>query len=153
MNSEIIINLADSLAWPIIVLIILFTLRQQLSKLLDRLSTLKAGSVEMQLHEQISAQDLNKEQLQKISKLSVGELDLFLLASFSENIGFNYQTTIPREIFLRRLRSLQNAGLLEILDDGDNGENVRHNLTENGRTLRQLIITSSTQLLRKSASE
>ncbi|GAC33705.1 hypothetical protein [Paraglaciecola polaris] len=150
MNSEIIAALVADLAWPLVVLIVLYVLRTEISKMLSRLSTLKAGNVEMQLHEQISAQDLSVEQLHKLSKLSVGELDLFLLVSFSENIGFTYQTTIPREIFMRRLKALEDAALLEILKNYE-GDNIRHNLTESGRTLRQLVITSSTQLLRMSA--
>jgi hypothetical protein len=150
--KEITLSLINNFSWPLVVLVCLFTMKKEISKLLSRLNTFKAGSVELQMSEQLQAQGLSKEQLVTLGELSVDELDLFLLASFSENIGFTYKTSLPHEIFRKRLTALEKAGLFEDLQPNDNDNSIMHNLTPMGKTVRVLLLNGSIQLLRRSLS-
>ncbi|MGI2002419.1 hypothetical protein [Shewanella frigidimarina] len=150
--KEITLSLINNFSWPLVILVCLFTMKKEISKLLSRLNTFKAGSVELQMSEQLHAQGLTKEQLITLGELSVDELDLFLLASFSENLGFSYQTTLPPEIFKKRLLALAKAGLFEDLETDDGSSKIMHNLTPMGKTVRVLLLNGSIQLLRRSVN-
>lgn len=145
---EIFHLLIDIFSWPLVFLICFFFLRKELRNLLSRLKGLKAGTVELQLTEQLHAQGLPKQQLKSITSLSADEIDLFLLVSFTEHLGFNYSTPLPPEVFKKRLIRLQEAGLLEITNPEDPGTNIRHNILPLGLRLRALLISGAAQILR-----
>ena len=149
--NEIVLSLIEHFSWPLVLLVCFFFLRKELSALLGRMKGFRAGAVEIQLTDQLHAQGLPKEQLETIASLSADELDLFLLVSFTEHVGFNYSTGLPPEVFKKRLLRLQEAGLLELLNPEDSGSNLRHNITPLGRRVRALLIGSSAQLLRGAA--
>lgn len=151
--KEIIIASIAHFSWPLVFIIAIFMLRTPICALLQRVNAFKAGSVELQLQETLSTQNLSEKQIAQINKLTVDELDLFLLASFSENIGFNYQTPMPPETFKRRMQSLENAGLLEILNPDDDGKNIRQNVTETGKHVRSVILNGATKILHNSAAQ
>jgi hypothetical protein len=145
---EIVQSLIEHFSWPLVVLLFMASFRSDLQAVLSRLKGLKAGSIELQLNEQLHAQGLTKQQLGSITSLTADELDLFLLVSFTEHVGFNYQTGLPQEVFKSRLLRLQEADLLQVLNPEDPGTNVRHNVTPLGRRLRAMLIGGSAQLLR-----
>ncbi len=83
-----------------------------------------------------------------VTSLSADEVELFLLVSYTDNLGFNYTTGLPPEVFKARLVRLRDSGLLEISNPEDPGTNIRHSITPLGRRVRAMLIGGTTQLLR-----
>ncbi|QKE63303.1 hypothetical protein HNE05_07985 [Aquipseudomonas campi] len=146
--NEIILKLVEFSSWPIVVLIAAYLLRDPIKKLISRFNGIRAGDIEIQMRQQMHAQSLTEEQLEKISVLSTDEIDLFLLVSFTEAIGFNYTVPIPKNILHERLYYLEKLGLLKIYPPESEDAPIRHDCTPEGRRVRELIINGASQLVR-----
>ncbi len=146
---EIVQSFIEHGSWPLVAIIGFVLFGSPLRRMLLRIRGAKAGSVEVQFEEEVRDQRLTHEQLQNISSLTNEELELFLLVSFTEHEGFNYETPLPTEIFRHRIQKLSEAGLLDILNPDDTGANVRHNLTSAGNRFRALVVQSITRMLRE----
>ena len=146
--KEISLSLIQYSSWPIVALLCVLLLREELGAFLKRLRGFKAGSVEVQLSEQLHNQGLSKDQLKLIGELSADEIEMFLLASFTDYQGFKYSVPLSAEIFKKRIVKLQEAGLIQITNPEDPGTNLTHNTTPVGRRFRSLLINSTTRLVR-----
>jgi len=149
---EISIALIKHALWPLVVLLCVLMLRKQLAALLERMTGLKAGSVELQFKERIERQGFTPEQRTAFRNLSADELDLFLLVSFSDDKVFRYTTNMPFPTYRQRMLRLQEAGLLTLTNPDDPGTNLLHNLTPLGKRVRALIVDSTVSLLRDVSS-
>jgi hypothetical protein len=149
--KEIVLSFIEHSSWPLAVLVCVFLLRDELRKLIDRLRALRAGSVEFQLSEQLQTQGLSKDQLKSIVELSADELEMFLLASFTDYKGFRYSIPLPAETFKARMLALQQAGLIQIANPEDPGTNLIHNTTPLGRRFRSLLLNSTARLVKDAA--
>ncbi len=145
---ELLIAIIEHLSWPIVIIVFFLLLRKELSRLLSRVKGIKASDLELQFAEQIQVQGLSKEQLADVSSLTADEIELFLLVSFTEHQGFNYQTGLPPEVFKSKMEHLQKAGLIDLVNPDDPGVNLRHNITPLGNRVRAILINSSAQLVR-----
>ena len=145
---EIAIALIEHALWPLVVFLCVLMLRKQLAALLERMTGLKAGSVELQFKENIERQGFTPEQRVAFKNLSADELDLFLLVSFSDDNVFRYTTNMPFPTYRQRMLLLQDAGLLCLTNPEDPGTNLLHNLTPLGKRVRALIVDSTVGLLR-----
>lgn len=146
---DISLALITHAAWPLTTLICLFLLRKELSELISRLKGLKAGALELLMSEELHSTSLNESQLKAISNLSAEDIDLFLLVSYSEAIGFRYELPIPQEVFKTRMAILHETGLIEVLNSENPGTDIRHNITPMGFQVRSLLLRGSKQLLQK----
>lgn len=151
-REEIIHALIEHSSWPITLLVCLLLIRKELSNLLFRLKGFKAGTIELQMSDQLNAQGLPKKQFESITSLSADEIDLFLLVSFMDEDTFKYDIPIPSEVFKKRMHRLQEAGLIEIVNiknpENTTGVNITHKITPLGTRVRGLLIGSTAQLLR-----
>lgn len=145
---EILKAAIEHLSWPLTVLICVLLFQAELRALIRRLRGFKAGSIELQLHEQLAAQGISKEQLALLTSLSADDVELFFLVSYTDSVGFNYTTGLPPDVFKARLLSLRDSGLLDVSNPEDIGVNLRHNLTPLGCRIRAMLIGGATQLLR-----
>lgn len=134
-------------SWPIVTLIGLFLFKAQLGELVSNLRQLKAGSLEASFAETLNQQGFSEAQLKIINTLSPAEIDIFLLASFSDNKEFNYSTGLEATEFKKIMSRLQRAGLLEITNPEDPGTNIRHNTTPIGKSVRAMLLNGTTKLL------
>jgi hypothetical protein len=149
MDNSIILSLIEHSSWPIVLLVIVLILRPQIIELVKRLKSLRAGSIEMQIGEQLHNQGLTKKQLSKIGNLTNDEIEIFLLASSSDSAAFNYTVWLPADAYKNKIVSLEEAGLLQIVNPDDPGTNLRHNITPLGKRFRTLLINSAGRLLRE----
>lgn len=146
--KEIFLATIQYSSWPLALFLCFWFTRKEIRSLLGKIKGLKTGPLELQFSEQISAQGLTPEQLAPITELTADEIDLFYLVTFSEIPGFNYSVPFPAAILKKRLIKLEKAGLIEILNTEDPGEDIRHNPTSLGLRIRSALINSSAQLVR-----
>lgn len=149
--KEIALGLIQHSSWPIVALLAILLLRKDLTTLLRRLRVFRAGSIEVDLTEQLHTQGFTKAQLTALSKLSVEDTDIFLLVSFTDHPSFRYATGVEPSLFKSSLQRLQEAGLLQITNPDDPGTNILHELTPSGRRFRSLLVSSSAALVRQAA--
>lgn len=64
--NEIVLALIQHLSWPLVVLVVFVLSREELRGVISRLRGFKAGNVELQLSDQLQAQGLPKQQLEKL---------------------------------------------------------------------------------------
>jgi len=145
---EIAIAIIEHALWPLVVFLCVLMLKKQLSALLERMTGLKAGSIELQFKQRIERQGFTPEQQVAFRNLSADEIDLFLLVSFSDDETFRYTTNMPFPTYRLRMLQLQEAGLLALTNPDDPGTNLLHNLTPLGKRVRALIVDSTVSLLR-----
>lgn len=149
--KEIFLSLIQHSSWPLVVLLCVLLLREEIGALLKRMRGFKAGSIEVQLSEQLHNQGLSKDQLKLIGELSADEIEMFLLASFTDYQGFKYSVPLPADVFKKRILKLQEAGLLRVINPEDPGTNLTHDTTPVGRRFRSLLLNSTTRLVRDAA--
>lgn len=145
-------EITKSLAWPIATLLICgFFFKTEISKLLSkiRVSSLKAGSVELQFSEQLHYESFTKEQLKAITELTKEELNIFMVASYSNDPKFRYIPAIDQANLNNHLVQLEKAGLIEIQGEPNSQALTFHYTTRLGQKFRELIIESTSSLLRK----
>lgn len=145
---EIILAIIEHSSWPLVVLLCVVLLREEIGTLLKRIKVFKTGSVELQLSEQLHNQGLSKKQLKLIGELTADEIEMFLLASFTDYTGFKYNIPLPPAVFKSKIVKLQEAGLLEVSNPEDPGTGLIHTTTPVGRRFRALLLTSTTRLLK-----
>ena len=134
-------------SWPIVVLIGLLLFKQPIQQVILNLRSFKAGSLEASFTEGLNQQGLTAIQLKTIHSLTPAEIDIFLLASFSDKSDFNYTVGMDTSEFRNVMFRLQDAGLLNIINPNDTGTNIRHNTTPIGKNVRAMLLNSTTKLL------
>src|SRR5450759_1719610 len=134
-------------SWPIVVLIGLLLFKQPIQQVILNLRSFKAGSLEASFTEGLNQQGLTAIQLKTIHSLTPAEIDIFLLASFSDKSDFNYTVGMEASEFRNVMFRLQDAGLLNITNPNDTGTNIRHNTTPIGKNVRAMLLNSTTKLL------
>lgn len=139
------ITLIDHSSWVIFLAVLLFIYRKKLPNFFDKLESFKAGGVEVKFSKKLHSK-FSQEQISKFSELSFEEMDVFLLVSFL-TADADYQTGMEKGIFKKYMLRLQEIGLLKILNPENDGNNLRRELTEDGRKLRKFLVESSTDLL------
>jgi len=146
--KEITVAFLQYSSWPLVAILIFFFFRSEIGEFLSRLRGLKAGKVELQLAQQIRNQGFTKEQLSAISSLTADDINIFLLATFTENPSFKYDTGIPYARFKECLLKIQDAGLILIAEIDDSQSKILHTQTSSGRRVRDMLVNSSVELLR-----
>lgn len=143
---EIVLALIEHSSWVIFFAVLMWVYRKDLPSIIKRLQSLKAGSVELKLYNDLHAKGFSKEQLTTFGNLSFEEMDVFLLVSFLGS-EIKYKTGIDKDTFKKHMQHLAEIGLLTITNPHDDGGDLQHVLTENGRELRSSLIKSTKNLL------
>jgi hypothetical protein len=146
---ELATTFLEHASWPLVVFCGFLLFGASIRKMLSRVRGARAGSVEVQFEEELHHQGLTKDQLLAISSLTGEELGLFLLVSYSDSLGFNYNTALPPDVYKARVLRLRDAGLLHIHNPDNPGTDIRHNVTPAGNRFRALVITSTSRMLRQ----
>ncbi|MCW8093295.1 hypothetical protein [Alteromonas sp. ASW11-130] len=146
--KEIIINLIEHALWPLAVVFAVVVLKNEIKKLLSRMSGFKAGDIEIRMRQQIHSQTLTQSQLEKLAALSSAEIDMFLLVTHTDAIGFSYNVPISKDLFDERLRYFQELGLIKVYFPEKKEELATHTTTAEGRRIREAIINGASQLLK-----
>ncbi len=146
--KEIVLGLIEHSSWAALVLLFVIWFRPQITELLNKLRFIKAGNLQLEFSTQLSQIGFDKEKLKKFSYLTSEEINIFLLASFSDGIGFQYQIEMPQNELNSHIFRLADFGLLEVVKNPTNPENIGHNLTEDGRRFRAVLIDTTKDLLK-----
>jgi hypothetical protein len=149
--KDIIVSAFQYASWPAALLMALWWFRDNIRASVGRLRIFNAGSVEFDFIERIRRQDFTASQLAKFKLLSVEEIELFLMASYSESGHFFYHLGAAMDfaVFRRCMGNLDEAGLMRLLNPEDDGRNLRHASTSLGKSIRSLLIDSSVGLIRE----
>lgn len=145
---EIANNALHYVSWPLTVLIISWCYRKPIAALLRNVRFLRTGNLELQFSEQLRTQGFTDLQLQAIAILSEGDIDLFLLVSYSDAPEFRYEIPADPSTFGDSLTKLERAGLMSITTSVDE-KTHKHVTTPAGRRVRALLVHSTAELLRE----
>lgn len=146
---KILISIVQYSSWPIAILIIVFFFKSQIKQLLSQIRQFKFKSIELNFAEAIKTLGFTEEQLIELRKLSVTDLNNFLLISYSNETNFTYVHGGDPSAFAHSINNLHNAGLVKILGtDTSNHAMIRHDTTELGKNLRVEILRTTNTLLR-----
>ena len=149
--NEILITALEHLAWPVVVLVAIFSLRRQLSKLLSSLRIFKAGSIEVVFDERLKRLKLETSKLESLRDLTHEEISLFLLISYSDAPEFKYEPGLLVGSFHSQIEALESAGLISVTIPEDNPDHRCHSLTIEGKRIRSIVIESTTRLFQEHA--
>ena len=149
--KDIIVSAFQFASWPLALLMTMWWFREHIRALIGRLHFLKPGSVESDFLERIRRQDFTDAQMARFKQLSVEEIELFLMVSYSESGHFFYHLGAAMDFvaFRRCMGNLDEAGLMRLLNPEDDGKNLRHAITSLGKNIRGLLIDSSVGLIKE----
>jgi hypothetical protein len=149
--KDIVVSVFQYASWPLAFLVALWWFRTNLRGLIGELRLQKAGSVEFDFKERMQRQDFTAAQMAIFKQLSVEEIELFLMVSYSDSGQFFYHLGDAMDFAAFRLSmgKLDQAGLMRLLNPEDDGQKLRHSITSLGKNIRALLIDSSVGLMRE----
>jgi hypothetical protein len=149
--KDIIVSVFQYASWPLALLVALWWIKDNLRAFLGELRLQKAGSVAFDFKERMRRQDFTAAQMAIFKQLSVEEIELFLMVSYSDSGQFFYHLGDAMDFgaFRRSMGNLDQAGLMRLLNPEDDGQKLRHSITSLGKNIRALLIDSSVGLMRE----
>ena len=149
--TEIVIAAIQYSSWPIMVLIGVFIFRNPVKRLLTGMRLLKAGSIEVAFDERLKKQRLSDLELEALRDLTHEEISFFLMVGYSDDPDFKYEPGLNPNNFLKKLESLEAAGLIVITNPENPLPNRQHKLTKAGKRIREIVIDSTSRLFQEHA--
>jgi hypothetical protein len=148
MGPDITTSALQNLPWPVLTGIFLFCFKPEIRNLIKKMSTFKAGSVEINFSESIKNERFNKQQTELITSMSSELVDFFFFISYADDEHFEYQLGVEMEKLQKNLNSLTEIGLITFSLGDDISKPFRHQITPLGRRLRSMMIEGSVNLIK-----